>query len=368
MGFLPGFSFREKITVGANPFISIDLNNFPVAVRMDSSKTHFWANVKADGGDVRFTSVDGTTLLNFETESFDNVLDDANYHGTSPILSSSAGTPIYIYYGNASATDGSNKVATWAGHNAVWLMDENKAAGAFDDSTGIHPLTNNGTIDRDGAVGRGRGLDGGDDSMFTAAHADWNLGAGDFFYDVVTEWDDITRTDVVAGLSADEGASDRAWVLSTKKTGGDGIYKIFIQYSTNGSNFFDLLPATTVTIVQGQKHYMAWSREGNTARFFFDAGTAGTADATGATFRDPGNNQLYIGAFAGFAAPFDGMLDNSSFVKGDARSADWAAARNQSWRRDWLTFGGVETVSTPIAEPPIILERDTERRLLISGR
>src|SRR3990167_5279374 len=81
MGWLSGWNYRQTITIPSSGWsLSGNLSNQPGKVLIPSSNTAFWAGVKADGTDVRFTASDGSTLLDFEIEKFDSTADDAVYH------------------------------------------------------------------------------------------------------------------------------------------------------------------------------------------------------------------------------------------------------------------------------------------------
>jgi hypothetical protein len=86
---------------------------------------------KSDGADVRFTSADGKTLLDFEREVHDDTNSIAVYHVKVPLVSSTSNTEIYLYYGNASATDASSPASVWdSDYVLVMHMD-----GSLEDST-----------------------------------------------------------------------------------------------------------------------------------------------------------------------------------------------------------------------------------------
>src|SRR3990167_10427121 len=137
MAWLTGWNYTQKITIGSTALgMSGNQTDFTIAVHVPSSNTNFWAGVKADGTDVRFTSSDGSTLLKFEIESFDNTGDDAWYHVKVPSLLSASDTDIYLYYGNSGATSGEDITNTWdSDFRAVYHLNQDKAAGAFADST-----------------------------------------------------------------------------------------------------------------------------------------------------------------------------------------------------------------------------------------
>ncbi len=77
------------------------------ALSAEEVQAHFNASkVRLDYGDVRFTDSDGTTLLNYWMEK------DGTFWTKIPSISASSQKTIYMYYGNAGATDGQTTTGT----------------------------------------------------------------------------------------------------------------------------------------------------------------------------------------------------------------------------------------------------------------
>lgn len=68
MAWLTGYGYRKAITIN-HLQVSASLSYFPVLISI-SADTGIGAHALASGNDIRFTSSDETTLLDFETESF----------------------------------------------------------------------------------------------------------------------------------------------------------------------------------------------------------------------------------------------------------------------------------------------------------
>jgi len=111
MGWLNGWGKRQKLTLD-HTLVDADLSNFPVKVIVPDTNPLF-DTAKPDGADVRFTSSDGTTLLDFEREVHDDTNSIAVYHVKIPLVSSTLDTDFYLYYGNASAMDASSPSSVW---------------------------------------------------------------------------------------------------------------------------------------------------------------------------------------------------------------------------------------------------------------
>jgi hypothetical protein len=115
--------YRRKITLN-NSASTENLVNFPARVSLSASNINY-AHTQNAGEDIRFVDSDDTTALSYEIETW-------NESGTSeawvqvPQVNASSSTDfIWIYYGNASATDGQAAASTWSNSYAgVWHMKE----------------------------------------------------------------------------------------------------------------------------------------------------------------------------------------------------------------------------------------------------
>lgn len=113
MGWLTGYTKRIKLTVDQTK-VDGDLTDFPVLVKLTSVNFNF-AESKADGFDIRFTSSDGTTLLKFERERHDSVNQLAEYWVKIPAVSGTVDTDFYMYYGGS----------TWANYTGNPILAPN---------------------------------------------------------------------------------------------------------------------------------------------------------------------------------------------------------------------------------------------------
>ena len=75
---IKGWSFAKIITL---PIPTADLVDFPVKIPIvagSPASVAIGAHCRADGFDLRFTALDGTTLLSYERESFAVVAGEAS--------------------------------------------------------------------------------------------------------------------------------------------------------------------------------------------------------------------------------------------------------------------------------------------------
>jgi len=101
--FGPDWLYRKSIEVINTSGSS--LTDFQVEVNLDGTFDYDLA--KDDGSDVRFTMVDGTTLIPYWIESWDKTGGQAKIWVRVPSIPV-PGSDIYMYYGNAAATAESN--------------------------------------------------------------------------------------------------------------------------------------------------------------------------------------------------------------------------------------------------------------------
>ncbi len=104
--WLSGWTYRRAINLSpATP-----VADYQVLITLTTSKMgNPYANVKADGSDIRFTGSDEVTLQDYWVESWDNT-------GTSKIwvkVKTPGTSTIYMYYGNTAASSASNGDATF---------------------------------------------------------------------------------------------------------------------------------------------------------------------------------------------------------------------------------------------------------------
>lgn len=345
---LAGFTFRQKITINSDDFISGDLSNQSVRVNIFDGNTDFWANEDGDGRYVRFTASDETTLLDFEVESYDDTGEDAWWHVEVGTLLNGSDTEIYIYYKADSPSSGDNKEGTWdANYKGVYHLNQDKTEGAFDDSTSTNnDLTNVGTTDGVGAIDRGRTLDGLDDYLNT------DVLVADLASDTTGTWEltfeptdstpptaerlicfgDTDALETIA-LTMDSDGKARTslfnagtvqWQLITEQGVFFNTTKAHVVLRHDGTEpeiFIDGVKVVQIFLVSTDKTQWFNDLSG------IDNGRIGTLN-----FNSGGDIQF-----------LDAIVDEVSFSNTD-RSDDWIKARNQSRLGTWMSFGAQESV------------------------
>ena len=178
------WSYRKKITID-NTKVSANETDFPVLISL-ATDADLAADAQADGDDILFTSTDGTTKLDHEIELFVSATGQLIAWVEIPSLSSTADTDIYMYYGNAGASNQQNITGTWnANYMGAWHMKDDPDNSTIQDSTSNN---NDGTkraaanpVEADGKIGKGQ--------SFTATNSDYiSTGATGLGFDYTDSW------------------------------------------------------------------------------------------------------------------------------------------------------------------------------------
>jgi len=104
---LPGWTYRRPITISNE---GVPLSDYQLLITLDTASLIADNKMRSDGGDIRFTNSDGTTLLSYWLESG---LNTASTRLWVKVPSIPAGTIIYFYYGNTIVTSESNGETTF---------------------------------------------------------------------------------------------------------------------------------------------------------------------------------------------------------------------------------------------------------------
>jgi hypothetical protein len=147
--FAANWTYRKQLTIDYTMVSSTsDLTNFPALVAYTDTDLKSSSNgghaATSTGYDIMFTSIDGSTKLNHEIESYSSSTGAIVMWVQIPTLSCTTNTAFYIYYGNNNVTSTQENVSsTWDGSfRSVWHLKETSGVIAFDSTT----VTNNGTM------------------------------------------------------------------------------------------------------------------------------------------------------------------------------------------------------------------------------
>ena len=110
------WTYRRGIIID-NTSNSNDLTDYQVKITLDNTNFDF-SHANSDGSDIRFTDNDGSTLLYHWIEKWDSTNQEAIIWVKVPSIPGSSTKTIYMYYGNASASDASD------GDNTFIVFDD----------------------------------------------------------------------------------------------------------------------------------------------------------------------------------------------------------------------------------------------------
>ncbi len=148
---------------GADLPASAALEGFPLLVRLHADWFDF-AKAHPDGADLRFCDADGK-LLASQIEEWNPGAGSASIWVRIPRIKGNARQPITLRWGGGPAAPAASEAVFDASNEFVTVLH---MAGEPKDETGVMTLTDTGTIDTAGAIGRGRrftgtvGITGGD--------------------------------------------------------------------------------------------------------------------------------------------------------------------------------------------------------------
>ena len=137
---------------GANLDGSASLEGFPVLVRLNKDFFDF-SQAKADGADIRFSSIDGKELA-YEIDEWDAAKGDASIWVRVPLIKGNQRQEITLHWGKADAASESSGTAVFNesnGYLSVWHM-----TGPVTDEVGTLQSKDVGTTATAGIIGQAR--------------------------------------------------------------------------------------------------------------------------------------------------------------------------------------------------------------------
>lgn len=342
------WGYRRKISVDPKSVASTtgaNIVDFPMLVSSTDPDFKYTGSggrvASSTGGDILFTNSSGT-LLSYEIEKYASTTGEVVAWVKIPFLSSTTTTSIYMYYGNASASNNQNPTGVWdSNYKGVWHLKE--TSGQHADSTGVNNSTSVAATPQGSAIGKIDGadaFDGSDDVITIADNSSlegmsaitisaWinhsNMGA-DPYQRIV----DKTYGEAYAFYIT--GTSIGAFITTTGSGGGtsDWYSNEFAKGITNGE-------LQLLTFV--------WDSATAQANVYLN-GVAGTAQARDGDAVGTGTGTFKIGDNADGSRSFIGIIDEMR-VSSVVRSVDWIKTeyKNQSAPSSFYSMGGAEGLS-----------------------
>ena len=98
------WQYRALVTVDKTKVGSGGVTNFPILLTAANMPAGLWADALASGADLRVTSDDGTTEINFELVSFTPGTPAMEMWVLGASVPSATNWTGYVYWGNAAAS------------------------------------------------------------------------------------------------------------------------------------------------------------------------------------------------------------------------------------------------------------------------
>jgi len=172
------WNYRKKLTIDHTK-VSDTLTDFPVLISL-ASDSDLAADAQNDGDDILFTDSGGADKLSHEIEKFDGNTGELVAWVKIPSLSSSTDTDIYMYYGNAGASNQENITGVWNSNYKMvqHLQETSGGANAIKDSTSnANHGTDSGTptLGATGKIDKAISFDGIDDLIDYGSGSSLNM-------------------------------------------------------------------------------------------------------------------------------------------------------------------------------------------------
>lgn len=308
---LGSFANRKKFIVESDSVSgSSDLTDFPVLISitdLDFRDTGNSGLVESSNGfDIAFSAADGTTALDFELESYDNVNGVVVFWVRFPTLSPNSDTQFFIYYGDSGIASDQSTTGTWdSNYQLVLHMDG--GATETDGTANGNDGTENGTGGVASATGQiGTARD------FVRADADFISVADDASLDItgsmtISFW--FNQSSAVVPDLISKGIN-----LSYETTTRSGVRT---RWRKNGSNV--LTTGAAEALSTGVWTYLSFIQSSTGMAIYQDG--AVVASNSNTTAFTPNNDPLYISRSADAV---DGIIDEVRISDTD-RTADWIA-------------------------------------------
>lgn len=296
------WDFRKQITIDNNQVENESFENFAILISI-TTDTSLAANAQNDGDDILFTSSDGTTKIPHEIENFAGDNGQLVAWVRIPTLYDNENTIIFMYYGNAGASNQENVTGVWDSYYlGVYHLDH--TSGNANDSTGtlnisefISPDSN---MDVDGQIFKGDNFDGND---YLGGSPKWNADDTNGTDHTYSAW--VRFETVHKGIIIEDGGSGNGDGLGTLDNG-------VIKYQQRDSNTTYSVESND-NIADGGWHFVVGVfTEASQLEFYTDGelddtttgddGTIGTGDGRIGRANGPNgvyndsNNHYFIGA------------------------------------------------------------------------
>jgi uncharacterized repeat protein (TIGR01451 family) len=333
----PGWQNRKPITITGSQ-IAGDLSDFPVLISLTDADLS--AGALANGFDILFTDANGTTKLDHERTRWVSGTGELIAWVKVTSLTAGVDKTIYMYYGNAGATDQQSAAAVWSnGYEAVYHLDDD-----FADATGKHPPgTNFNSVDVPARIGDGQDFE----QTNLTDHIDignWSVAGSLLTIQAWVRYESFSEGDArVVSKAVDAMEQDHVFMLSTINAGAPTNWRMRLKTGTLDASGTTTLIQPTNTVNLNTWYLTAATYDGSTMRLLHNGGQVASVGKTG-NLRQNGwsiylGNNPRNGATPWYKA-LDGILDEVR-ISSAARSSSWLTTEYNN-QRPGATFYGVE--------------------------
>ena len=331
---------QEGITVDSTQ-VDANLTDFPLLI--DITDTDLDSDAQPNGDDILFTADDGTTKLDHEIESYS--AGDLIAWVRVPSLSSSTDTVIYIYYGNATATNQENPTGVWDS-SYVMVQHLEETSGTHNDSTSYgNDGSPQGSLNQnvDGKIGKADEFDGIDDSVSVSNSTSLQL--NDHSMEL---W--VKRGETGTGESMiieRRGSSIEAnYFVSMNKHGNQELFPGF----SDGTGWYSF-DSNSGVMGDTNWHHIVYTFDStsDTQKVYVDGVEEGSNTGVSVTPVTGGSQTLRIGQRYDGTTSFDGIIDEVR-VSSSARSSGWVSASyaNQNSPGTFYNVGNEQNSDGPL--------------------
>jgi len=327
-GDYASWGYRKQITFD-NTTASLGttseaLIDFPVLVKLDTGTDIDYSKTKDAGEDIRFTDGDGT-VLSYEIEKWDET--GASYVWVKvPQIDIDSNTDfIYMYYGNAAATDAQNAINVWdSNYVGVWHLSENPAGTVpqiIDSTNNNNDGTSNGSMTLsdlvNGQIFNGLDIDASDDYV-SVPHSESLLMSNTVTFEA---WVKVNAFNNYQGILTKGYSSANSWGMHIRND-------LSLWFDVGATN------CTRGTLQTGSWQYTAGVYDGSAAKVMLQGQQVGT---TCNIIKTLGNTEiLRIGRMPTYGT-LNGVIDEVR-ISNVARSNAWIAASYNSGSDLFATY------------------------------
>lgn len=335
--------YRKQISVDHTKVTGSSAHsNFPMLISI--TDTNVRDNAQADGYDILFTDENDTKLAH-EIETYNSSTGELIAWVKVPSLKHNEATILYMYYGNAGASNQQNVTSVWSDYGMVQHLEETTTGNTdFKDSTSNDndsTVVNMGAGSDADAIGKINGaveLDGsatdyiriGTSSSLTPSTG--ITGSAWFKPNTV----DANQTIFVSSHNSSP------WYAYYMSLDTDNDLGVEIRNSSGQSGFSG---TTNSPVSVGNWYYGTFTWDGTTVRTYLNGSASNTYTGTRTGTLLQSNLSFEISESA--SDPFDGFVDEVR-ITSQVRSADWISTEynNQNSPSTFMSFGGQETQAT----------------------